>query len=37
VVQRLDLIRKEEIPPGVVHFSWDAKMLRSGDDPIGKG
>lgn len=28
-----DLLRKEEIPAGGVHFLWDAEMLPLGDDP----
>lgn len=28
-----DVLRKEEIPARDVHFLWDAKMLRSEDDP----
>ncbi|GAA2406316.1 hypothetical protein GCM10010255_46610 [Streptomyces coeruleofuscus] len=32
-VKQPDVLRKEEIPACGVHFLWDAKMLRSGDDP----
>ncbi len=28
-----DVLRKEEIPAGDVHFLWDAKMLPAEDDP----
>jgi hypothetical protein len=32
-VKQPDVLRKEEIPACGVHFPWDAKMLRSEDDP----
>jgi hypothetical protein len=36
-VKQPDLLRKEEIPAGDVHFLWDAKMLPAEDDPGSRG